>query len=634
MEGTVFVGLIVLVAVLPVSLVVLSWFTKPHAMRELAPGEIKTRPIRYTSAQLAARRRGCFAEFGEDFHTHQPFILPEELRRANFLTLGPSNSGKTFYMLHALMWRDIRYRDNAVVVFDSQRDLTESVIALCREVGREFVVFPDATYNPLGGEGSARDRAEAFADLIAQSAETAIDAESRYYLSQEQDFIRVMIPLFEAAYRQPMILQELVILCKRGDVRARLRRAAGPCPEGGAYDLYVDTVSAARIEKILSGLVSTIQKLTVGSRISLHNARYTQTIAECLRQRKVVIIREGGVKTSRFRPLGLMYMIALQNAILARNPFPADPGPFVAIYMDECYKYFNRDFDEFINSNRKFNCALHLGFQTMAQLRPHASEILDGCATWAIHPRLLAEDAQIVADNIGQRLFSLKSISHSASQGKGGLSQTETTGFDYLIPPHYIRNLPERFLLLLSVEGRETAAVRTIVKPAAHPLETSAYSAQQVGPYPPQTIWDEQDIAAATAAAPPSGTAAAPGNVRTPPNGQRQPGNATPPGSPGGSKAKSARSNSAPPPPVGPEAGAHRQQAHQQQVHRQGQSPIAPKVPGGGGGRGGSHTRGGDTLPPPRRPPRARAPHFDANTPAQSAPAEQASGDQEGRGSP
>lgn len=599
MDGTVLVGLVILVAVLPVSLVMLSWFATPRAMRELTRGEIKTRPIRYTQGQLAARRVGCFAEFGLDAHTKQPFVLPQALRCTNFLSIGPPNSGKTFYMLHSLIWRDIASPEAAVVIFDSQRDLTEAVIALCGQFGREYVVFPDAGYNPLGGEGSARDRAESFADLIAQSAETAIDAESRFYVSQEQDFVRVMIPLYEAAHKQPMILQELVYLCKRPEYRERLRRDAGPCPESAAYDLYVATLSNGQLLKVLSGLVSTIQKLTVGDRIVHHNRRHTQSIAACLSRRKVVIIREGGTKTSRHRPLGLMYMIGVQHAILARDP--TNPGPFVAIYIDECYKYFNHDFEEFINANRKYNSALHLGFQTIQQLRPYVNHILAGCGTWAIHARLVAEDAKIVADNIGERLFALKSVTQSSSQGKGGLGQTETTGFDYLFPPHFIRNLPEEYVLLLSIEGRETQPVRTILKPAARPLTLVPYVSPRVDSYPPPTVWDTQDLAAA-ATATPEQVSSTPASPAAP---YRHAG-----------------------PSAAPQTAPHPQRPQPQQTRQQRQQPTRqptrqPQPQGTAAARGGRHARGAaDSLarttslparPAPPRPaaPRSRAPRFD-----------------------
>lgn len=593
MEGIVLMGAIVLVAVLPASLVALSWMSKPRAFRELAKGEIKVKPRVYSKGELEGLKEGNFAIIGEDYHTRQMVVLPEHVRRANLLNIGPSGSGKTYYMLHTLIARDIAAKTNSVVIFDNQGDLIDTVIALCQKAGREYVVLPDAGFNPLGGEGSARDRAETFADLLAQSAETSSEADSRYYIEQSQAFVRAMIPLFERAYSVPMMLQELVYLCKFAPLRERVRKDAGPCPEAEDYALYVATISPSKLDKVTSGLVATIQKLTVGSRIALHNVRDGASLEACLRQGKVVIIREGGTRHSKDRPLGLLYMLRLQHAILAREPFPANPGPFVSIYMDEAYRYFHQEFGEFINTCRKFNAALHLGFQTVEQLRPDINAILGGCGTWVIHGRLLAPDAEMVAENIGRRLFALKSIGQSASSGRGGMSQTETTGYDYLIPPHYIRYLPQDVLLLISLEEREAAAVRTIKKPSRSVLNTAHYHSPPVRPYPPATIWASQNKASFDALI---ATSVSPQGSRQTPHHEQGRGLKTDGGTPG------TASKPIPTPP----------QTSPSPAPKEGAS-APPKTYQ----RGGSHAPAGPgvspgTASPGVSPPRTRAKAFDA----------------------
>ncbi|MCL4545177.1 MAG: hypothetical protein M1118_11370 [Chloroflexi bacterium] len=56
---------------------------------------------------------------------------------------------------------------NCVVVFDAQKDVTPAVVALSKQANREYVVFPDAAFNPLNQAGSVFARAAGCASAWA-----------------------------------------------------------------------------------------------------------------------------------------------------------------------------------------------------------------------------------------------------------------------------------------------------------------------------------------------------------------------------------------------------------------------------------------------------------------------------------
>lgn len=481
------------------------WVTRPQPDRELID-TFKVRNEPYSQHQLHEATRGQFIELGYDRATHQSAILAENERCMNVLNLGPTGTGKTSYFVSSFLWRDIARSDNAVVVFDATRGLTSSVLAMAREFHRPVRVFPDAGFNPLGGAGSARERAAAFADLLAQTPEVSGGA-SDYYSQVEQLFVRVIVPLFEAAYREPMVLRELLELAASEDRRLRLLADAGICPEAAEYHLHFDDWSAPDWKRNLSGLITFLDRLTVGKRAFLYNQRTAVSLEEAIEGKELILIREGGERHSQDRTLGLLFMVALQRYAASRDV--ARSPHLISVYLDEAHIYFNPNFPTFIATSRQKRLALQLGFQNFAQFAPFTETVISNARTWLVHGGLTFEDATLVANNIGQRQYVDHSIQYPAATHQGAVAQPtrqDSLVYDYLIRPHEIQGMAGDALLALSVRDREVEAMRLLKKPHPLSLDLCAFEEPSVSVYAPPTIWDERDqLNAATTHQPDAG---------------------------------------------------------------------------------------------------------------------------------
>jgi len=452
----------------------------------------KSRHKRLSRKKLRELARGNSITMGKRpahwWQSRQQLILPESTRCLNVINLGPTGAGKTAYFLATFIAQDLARPEVALVIFDGQRDLTESILALAEHYYREVVIYPDAGFNPLAGPGTPQERAALFADLFAQVSETGMQDAAGYYLQKAQSFLRKVIPLYERAYQQPMILQELVELCLDEEVRERVLADAANTPEARDFRLLFKPWSKGEYEKNLAGLLNFIDRLMVGRNASLYNQRHAPTLAESLEQKKIVVIREGGPDRTQGHTLGLLYMVSLQE-YTARRACATSPH-LVAVYMDEAHVYFNDNFPTFIATSRKRNVALHLGFQSFAQLEPHQQEITTNARTWVIHGGLLHDDAQIVADTIGKRNFRVQSWSYSRGHEP---RRTISPTWEYLVPAHEVRGLSADQALVLTVEGREVAANVLVQKPKLLALATQPYEPPQTSAYPPPTVWMERD---------------------------------------------------------------------------------------------------------------------------------------------
>jgi hypothetical protein len=446
----------------------------------------KIRQRRRSRKALQELARGASVVLGKSLQTwpRQDIILPERSRCLNVINLGPVGAGKTSYFLSTFIAADMARPDVALVLFDGQREMTEQILALAQRHHRKVVIYPDAGFNPLVGPGGPHAHAALFADLFAQVSETGTQGASGYYLQKAQSFIRKAIPLYERAYRQPMLLQELLELCLSDERRERLLAAAVGSPEAREYMLFCKNWSKADFDQNLSGLVNFLDRLCVGRNAFLYNQRQAPTLAECLERRKVVVIRAGGPAGTQEHTLGLLYMISLQ-AYAAQRAITHSLH-LVSVYLDEAHLYFTANFPTFIATARKRRVALHLGFQAFEQLEPFRQTITTNARTWMVHSGLLHPDAQIVADNIGKRNFQTRNWSYARfREPHATISET----WDYLVQPHQIRGMDANQVLILTVEGRETAAHVLARKPKLLDLPAAPYHEPAVPMYAPPTIW-------------------------------------------------------------------------------------------------------------------------------------------------
>lgn len=478
--------------ILAPSLAVIILLSRIKSLPLMLDDTFKSQSTPLSKSEINERTKGSYIDLGKDKKHGQNFVLSEAMRFKNAAIAGGIGVGKTSQITSTFLAQDIKRGDNAIVVFDGQRtELSEEVIALCKLYNREIVILPYAGFNPLNSVGRSEDRAELFANLLGQvSGVAASDSTAgKYFLEQEQTFIRKVVPLFERAYAKPMILREVYLLAKSDEYRKKLVADAGLCVEAEEFSHAFDSWSLERWEHTLSGLCSFIDGLLVGDRKHWYSDRFAPTLANHIEAKRVIIIREGGIKASTDKTLGLLFMINLQE--YARKRVVKESAHFIGAYMDEVYMYFNPSFPDFISQSRKRRIALHLGFQSFQQFGEYKDIVLTSCKTWVIHGGLSHDDSIYVADQIGERFF--KERSTSRSQGSLRSSQSESLSRKYLIQPERIAGMGEDECLLLTLRGRETDAVRTIAKTAPIKLDVEPFEEPEVLPtsYRVPLIWDE-----------------------------------------------------------------------------------------------------------------------------------------------
>ena len=486
---------IVLVALL-VYVVFASRSRRRHGWRAVLHLEdwFKVRYKRRSRKEQHALAQGNSVTLGTVLHAgwwwmKQPLIIPESARCFNVLSVAPVGAGKTFFYLVTFIAQDLSRPNVCVIVLDGQQAITEEVIALAAQHHREVVVYPDAGFNPLRGPGSPEATAALFGDVWAQVVEIPTTGPARYYTERAQSFLRKVVPLYERAYQQPMILRELLELCLSDTLRSRLVADGAGTPEARAYHLLCGGWSKSDFDSSLSGLVNFLDRLLIERNAWLYNQRFAPTLLECIQQKKVVLIRAGGARDTTQHTEGLLYMTLLQAYAERRRVQPT--SPLLSVYMDEAHMYFNRNFPTFIATARKKLVALHLGFQSFKQLAPHGPIITTNCRTWILHGGLEYDDALLVANNIGKRNYRTRTWT------TGGRQPRQTFGhrWEYLVPPHEIRGLGEKEALVLTVEGqkREVASHAFVEKPGFLRLATTPYEEPPVPAAPPMTIWEERD---------------------------------------------------------------------------------------------------------------------------------------------
>lgn len=461
----------------------------------------KTRQRRHSRRELRELAQGRSVVLGHigRFLLKQPLILAESARCLNVLNLAPTGAGKSAYYLSAFLDADLRHPDVCVVVFDGQHALTEPVLALAAHHGREVVVFPDVGFNPLRGPGSAEANATIFADVFAQVMQARTGSAAEYYTNRAQSFIRKVVPLYERAYGQPMIVRELLAVCQYETLRKRLLADAANTPEAKEFTSFFGRWSGEEFDKSLAGLMNYLDRLCIERGKWVYNQRLAPTLMECVQQGKVVLIREGGAEQTQDHTRGLLYMMLLQEYVKRRKVSAS--SPLLALYLDEAHYYFNPNYPTFLATSRKNFVAQHLGFQSLEQLRPFTNTITTNCRTWIVHGGLEYNDALVVANNIGQRRFTEQSWSYQ--RWSSSPRRTYSQRWDHLVQPHEIRGLAQDRAVVLTLDGtkREIDAPAFIEKPQALKLPLTLYEEPQVPLTPPPTIWEERDQQQAARAA-------------------------------------------------------------------------------------------------------------------------------------
>lgn len=456
-------------------------------------------PESFTQTDIGMLKTNHSVELGtmQEGRYEKPYILPEVARFNNILNIAAVGTGKTRYMMRTFVLKDIQDGDNAVVIYDPQRDLTSEIVSLCQAYGREFVIFPDCGFNPLAGYGEASERAMLLADLYGQVARSGKEGGGIYYSELAQTFVQLVIPLFEAAYNVPMTMQELLLVTENAHFREKIVNEAPPGYEKQAYLGTFGSWKDDEFRKNLTGISIFIRRLTVKPPLNnLLNQRDAPMLGECIARKKVVIIRAGGYPNTIGASLGQLFQISLQSYIEHRNE-TGDPMHFMSLYMDEAPMYLNDNFHTLVATSRKRRVSLFLGFQTISQLHPYENVVMDNVRTWCIHGGLGYEECDFISKNIGEvpRIVYGTNTPKDINNGSG--STSEQLLYMRQLRPEDIRRISQDKLLLLSTKPlhpREVDEYRILTKPSLNDLTAIVsrypylYQQQQISSYPPAHI--------------------------------------------------------------------------------------------------------------------------------------------------
>lgn len=471
-----------------IGIVYFSW-KSPPAPITLAD-HFKVTPARFSRREVAQRKMGSSTMLGFDTSTKQEFILPEKTRYSGTLIVGGTGVGKNTYTVSSMLKDDISRKDSgAVIVFDGQRSrLTDETIALCKKYGRAYIVYPEARWNPLGGVGTAEERADAFCNVFAQVSGTPDSDAGKFFLRQAQAFCRRVIPCFEAAYGRPMTLREMYLLATKEDVRKQMLADSSVCPEASAFRELHESWKEQNWLANTADLCGLIDSMLVGDRKHRYCDITAPSLEEHIDAGKVIIIREGSYKNTTDHVIGLLFMIRIQE--YARMREEREDNPFISVYLDEAYQYFTDSYPSFVSQSRKKNIGQILLFQSFGHFEPYMTLLTTNFKTIIVMSGLLSEDATFVADTIGKRLYRHRST--SKQEGRVSGSETSTYSYSYLIEPHRIMELPEDEAILLTQKGRARDVPRHIklVPPLDLSISTR-YKDPISGRQAPPLIWDE-----------------------------------------------------------------------------------------------------------------------------------------------
>ena len=496
----VIIGVIIIAVIVVVGMLLYYLAPRLRTPEKLWDDKSDYSPQSLTDTNIEKLKTGHAVELGAmQEKNERPYVLPEAARYMNVLNIAPIGAGKTSFMMRTFVLKDIEDGNNAVVIYDPQRDLTSKIVSLCKAFKRDYVIFPDCGFNPLAGYGEATERAAMFADLYGQVSRSGKEGGGIYYSELAQTFIQIVIPLFEAAYNEPMTLQELLLLVENLNFRQKLVQDAPPGYEKMAYTASFGKWNEDDFRKNLSGIPTFIRRLTIRPPLNnLLNQRHSPTLRECIAKKKVIIIRAGGYPNTIGASVGQLFQISLQTYIEHRDE-TGDPMHLMSLYMDEAHMFLNDNFHTLVATSRKQHVSLFLGFQTISQLHPYEGVVMDNVRTWCIHGGLGYEECDYISQNIGEvpRMVYGMNTPKDSNQGAGSVS--EQLLYMRQLRPEAIKRLQDFQLLLLStnpLRPRKSDEYRILIKPTLEYLDTliaqypSKYQPPlKTSPYPPAHIW-------------------------------------------------------------------------------------------------------------------------------------------------
>lgn len=340
----------------------------------------------------------------------RPFALPIEARQRHLWVTGKSGSGKST-LLENLILQDIA-AGLAVGVVDPHGDLVQSILKRIPPARTNDVILIDpadtdfpVAFNPLD---CPRDKAALVADGVVATFYKLFGEIEHGTWGPRLESILVHCVLALTLAGGATLLDVLKLLDPDPGFRISvLRRVRDPLVlHWWQHDFPPllqnrrDDPFASVKNKLRQMLATPVVRNIVGqprSRLDFRQAIDSRKIVLCdLAQGKL------GQKTSGF--LGSLIVTQFQLAAMSRANVPEAKRADFMLYVDECQTFATESFPELLAQGRKFKCNLTLANQFIGQLSQSLTAAIMGNVGAIAALQVGAEDAEILARQLGEPL--------------------------------------------------------------------------------------------------------------------------------------------------------------------------------------------------------------------------------------
>lgn len=345
----------------------------------------------------------------------RPVALPDASRCRHLYTMGQTGTGKSTF-LHSLIMQDIA-AGRGVCVIDPHGDLVELIMATmpAERIDDVALLDPADTQYPVGINPLATtDRGEQ--DRVAEEFLTLVH---RLWRS---DFVG---PVFQYNIRNTLLL--MMHLGALGQVPApptilglpryvrdsKLLRKVKPfIKDPQLLEFVNDVLETADFHRgeMRGYLISKFNVLLSheGARNLVGQRQTKLDIRRLVEQEKILLVRlpsgELGEVACRF--LGFLFLLKLQNVIMARAGRPADQRTPLYLYVDEFQNFLTETLPILLAEGRKFAVNIVLANQYLGQLldekvRDRLHGAIFGNVGTLVSFRLGNEDSDVIARQLG-----------------------------------------------------------------------------------------------------------------------------------------------------------------------------------------------------------------------------------------
>jgi len=417
------------------------------------------------------------------------------------LTVGKTGIGKTTYFMNTYLLRYIAYcKESSVIIFDAMDGVIQDAIALCKKVGRKYVVLPDDGMNILNCSGNPHEVADKIGQVYMQNQGNT-QGDGGHYHKVVRTWLLLAIPLFAEAYGRIPTLQELLSLASEKEpVSWMLEDAPQNCAARREYLREYGKVKFEDLRHDLHSLRLFIREIGSGKFAHMLNQIQAPSLEQLINDpaRPVIILRVGDYEGSIKHTLGNLSVSMVSSFIMNRD-MKVSNHPCV-FYIDEgglmtsSSSTAPNTLSSMLQTARKKRCGFILGLQTLEQIpEEYRSTFVNGCRTTIIHADAPHENAAYFAERIGSAEYELTYPSESVEENGRTRNQTSRERkIDYIMSPDEIMNIAwDEVIVLKPHNGAKRTPLR-LKKPERLKMESQPYSEPCVPLYAPPTIWEER----------------------------------------------------------------------------------------------------------------------------------------------